>query len=202
MKSSDVVIIMGSHRKQGNTAYWVQLLKEKLDLECLEYTYFDVNALKVNHCIDCTVCREEWGVCVHEDDMRAVYEALRLAKVIVWATPVYYNGLTSKLKTLVDRCQMIFMCGFAHHKPFTVDAEHAQKKGFIVSVGGANTYENQFVGNGLSLKLVFDNIQMSLVEHVMYSNTDRIHLSERMEVFEDVMRIAKFIENEVKIIEG
>lgn len=202
MKPSDVVIIMGSHRKQGNTAYWVQNLKDQLDLDKLEYTYFDINALKINHCIDCTVCRQQWGVCVHDDDMNTVYEALRIAKVIVWATPVYYNGLTSKLKILIDRCQMIFMCGFAHNKPFASDAMHAQKKGIIVSVGGANAYENQFVGNGLSLKLVFDNIQMSLVEHIKYSNTDRIHLSERPEVLEDVIRIEKFIESEVKVIEG
>lgn len=202
MKPSDVVIIMGSHRKQGNTAYWVQNLKDRLDLKSLEYTYFDVNTLKINHCIDCTICREKWGICIHDDDMNNVYEALRIAKIIVWATPVYYNGLTSKLKTLVDRCQMIFMCDFAHKKPFTVDAIHTQKKGIIVSIGGANAYENQFVGNALSLKLVFDNIQMSLVEHIKYSNTDRIHLSERKEVLEDVLRIEKFIENEVKVIEG
>lgn len=202
MKTSDVVIVMGSHREAGNTAYLTRNLMYQLDLLGQAYTYLDVNALNINHCIDCSVCRQDWGVCIHDDDMTHVYEILRDAKVIVWATPVYYNGITSKLKTMVDRCQMLFMCDFVHKKSFVADAIHAQKKGIIVSVGGANSYADQFVGNGLSLKLVFDNLQMSLIEHVQYSNTDRIDLSDRSEVFMDVIRIAKIIENEVNGVEG
>lgn len=202
MDANDIVIIMGSHRQEGNTAYWTQKLRNQLEQSGLAYTYFDVNVLDIKHCIDCSVCRKKWGLCIHEDDMTRVYKALHDAKITVWATPVYYNGLTSKLKTLVDRCQMLFMCDFVHKKSFVADALHAQKKGVIVSVGGAKSYEDQFVGNKLSLKLVFDNLQMSLIEHVQYSNTDRIHLSERTEVLDDVRRIVNFIENEVKVIEG
>lgn len=201
MKSNEVIIIMGSHRKQGNTAYWVQNIKQALDQTAIAYKVFDINDLNINHCIDCTVCRQRWRECIHDDDMNAVYDALQMAKIIVWATPVYYNGLTSKLKTLVDRCQMIFMCDFAHQKPFTTQESPQSKNGFIVSIGGAKAYENQFVGNELSLKLVFDNIHMRLVQHLKYNNTDRIHLSDQPNVLEDVTRIVKFIENEVKVIE-
>lgn len=199
---SRVALFMGSHRPSGNTAYWLKRLTELLDEKAIAYDLFDVNRLKINHCIDCDVCKNEWGKCVHKDDMTKVYDALQLANVVLFASPVYFNGVTSKLKTLIDRCQMIFLCDFGHQKPFVDALDISAKKGYIVSVGGAREYQNQFVGSELSLKLVFDNLRVPLTEHIKYSNSDRYSLKELDAVEVDVARVADAIYREVNAIEG
>jgi len=201
-QKTEVTLIMGSHRTSGNTAYWIHKLTEKLNEKSVPYDLFDVNTLKVNHCIDCAFCKNQWGQCIHDDDMTLIYDALQSSKVVLFATPVYFNGLTSKLKTIIDRCQMIFLCDFAHQKPYVESLDISMKKGYIVSVGGAREYQNQFIGNEISLSLVFDNLRMPLTEHIKYSNSDRYALKEIDSVEVDLERIAEAICREVKAIEG
>ena len=174
---SDVVIVMGSHRKEGNTAYFTKQLMQALDQRKVRYQYFDVNNLLIKDCLDCTFCKDNLGKCVLDDDMTAFYEAVRTANTVVFASPVYFNGVSSKLKKLIDRCQMIFMCDFAHQKPFVETIDIERKRGYIVSVGGANTYPNQFLGSELSLSLVLNNLRVPLTKHFQFSNTDREPLS-------------------------
>lgn len=195
MKHIDVLIFMGSHRSDANTAYVASTISAKLTVQGVDHKIYDVNRLNVTHCIDCTFCKENWGACVHEDDMDEIYQDMKHASVVIFTTPVYFNGVSSKLKTLVDRCQMIFLCDFAHQKPFVEDLEKRFKKGYIVSVGGARAYDNQFLGNALSLGLVFDNLRMTLVKHLTYDNTDRIPLKDNLEVEKDLQRMVDEITN-------
>jgi putative NADPH-quinone reductase len=59
---------------------------------------------KINTCIGCFNCYAETpGVCVQSDDMEALIERIRLADVMVLATPVYLDGMTGLAKTFVDR---------------------------------------------------------------------------------------------------
>lgn len=198
----NVVLVMGSHRSNANTAYWVDTMSKKLAEMGVLCTVIDVNKLLIKPCIDCNYCKNNWGKCVHEDDMTDVYQTLRQADIMIIATPVYFNGVTSKLKTLVDRCQMIFLCDFAHGKPFADALDILCKKGYIVSVGGAIHYPNQFIGTEITLKLIFNNLRMPLTEHIKYSETDQIALKDRIEVQADILRLSKAIYNEVMGIEG
>ncbi|GAB6107129.1 flavodoxin family protein [Fusibacter bizertensis] len=189
MIRQNIVVVMGSHRKNGNTQYFTKTLVDKLSLENLYPQLVDVNSLAVKPCIDCNYCKDNWGTCIHNDDMLTVYERFREADVLIVASPVYFNGPTSKLKTLVDRCQMIFMCDFEHRKPFVNQIDFEKKLGYIVSVGGANEYPNQFVGNEMTLKLVFDNLRVPLTNHIKYFGTDHRKLDIRDEVSRDVDEI-------------
>ncbi len=194
MTKQSIVIVMGSHRNNGNTKYFTEKLVEKLNFIDFYPQFIDVNKLNVAHCIDCNFCKENWGKCVHKDDMIEVYNQLKNADVLLVASPVYFNGVTSKLKTLVDRCQMIFLCDFEHHNPFVTQTHAEQKLGFIVSVGGANAYPNQFVGNEITLKLVFDNLRVPLTEHYKYYGTDHTKLELKDEVAMDLDQIVEQIQ--------
>ena len=199
--TDDVLLVMGSHRQNGNTAYFIKELSEQLTQMGVKHLTVDVNQLKIDHCLDCAYCKNNFAKCVFDDDMNDVYEALRTAKVVVFASPVYFNGVTSKLKTLVDRCQMIFLCDFGHKTPFVSSVDREEKHGYIVSFGGANAYEQQFIGNEITLDLVYRNLRMPLREHLKYSNTDRQHVSTSEQATEDIRRLATEIEKEVKHIE-
>ncbi len=198
----NVVLVMGSHRSNGNTAYWVHKMTEKLSEMGILSTVIDVGKMAITPCIDCSYCKNNWGRCVFDDDMTQVYQTLKEADIMIIATPVYFNGVTSRLKTLVDRCQMIFHCDFTHNKPFVDALDICGKKGYIVSVSGANHYPNQFIGTEITLKLIFNNLRMPLTEHIKYSETDQNPLNERIEAEADILRLSKAIYKEVIESEG
>lgn len=195
MKHKEVLIFMGSHRSDANTAYIAATISAKLAARGINHKLYDVNRLNIAHCIDCTFCKDNWGACVHDDDMNEIYQDMKHARVVIFTSPVYFNGLSSKLKTLVDRCQMIFLCDFAHKKTFVDVSDKGNKKGYIVSVGGARAYDKQFLGNALSLGLVFDNLRMTLAKHLTYDNTDRISLKDNLDVEKDLQVMIDEITN-------
>jgi multimeric flavodoxin WrbA len=72
----------------------------------------DIGALDIRYCLGCQVCYAE-GECVQEDDLYDLWEKMMRADGIVLGSPVYINGVTAQLKTVVDRladaihCQML-----------------------------------------------------------------------------------------------
>lgn len=162
------LIIMGSHKRRGYTYDVVAELVEALFEREIQTEVLDINQLEIEHCLDCGHCSKHFGRCVIADDMKKVYNSFMNVKYIIFASPVYFNNITSKLKTLVDRCQVLFMCQYAHQKPFRTMAG----KGFVISLAGAPSYENQFVGSELTLSLVFKNLGIPMAYHMKLSETD------------------------------
>lgn len=185
------VILKGSHRSNGQSSQYVDRLVEELKKNEIYPQVYDINRLTVKPCIDCSVCSNSYGKCVHDDDMESVYKALKATDVLIVASPVYFNGITSKLKQLVDRCQMIFICDFKHGKPYVENTVSENKQGYIISLGGANAYTDQFTGNALSLGLVFRNLRMPLTEHFTYAGTDHKEVLSRNEAKDDIEKIVQ-----------
>lgn len=192
-----VILFMGSHRETSNTGFFIKKLSEKLNAYEVSNQIFDINKLKISPCIDCDYCKSTWGKCVFNDDMTAVYDALKVANIVVFASPVYFNGLAAKLKALVDRLQMVFICDFVHKRPFVESVDFSTKKGYLVSIGGAKAYTNQFVGNRLSMELVFGNLRIPFEKHLTYHSTDHQLLKDRVQVETDIDALAKEIYEEV-----
>ncbi|MGV9103312.1 MAG: flavodoxin family protein [Candidatus Thorarchaeota archaeon] len=63
-----------------------------------------VNDLNVKPCLGCFSCwGSESGECVHDDDMTELLPKMQNADIQVLATPVYVDGMTGPLKTVLDR---------------------------------------------------------------------------------------------------
>lgn len=59
---------------------------------------------EIKRCIGCFTCYALTpGRCVHEDDMPALVDRVRSADMMVLATPVYLDGITSWAKSFIDR---------------------------------------------------------------------------------------------------
>lgn len=59
---------------------------------------------KIKPCIGCFSCYAQTpGVCIHNDDMPGLIERIRIADMMVLATPIYLDGMTSLAKTFIDR---------------------------------------------------------------------------------------------------
>ncbi len=59
---------------------------------------------KINPCMGCFSCYALTpGVCVHNDDMQGLIERIRAADMMILATPIYLDGMTSLAKIFIDR---------------------------------------------------------------------------------------------------
>ncbi|CDD35642.1 putative uncharacterized protein [Roseburia sp. CAG:309] len=100
---SNIVVLMGSVRKGGNTDLLVQAFAEGAEKNNTVEIIFAAD-YKVNPCIGCNTCFEREGNrCFQEDDMQEIYEKLKVADVLAIASPVYFYGVSAQLKAIIDR---------------------------------------------------------------------------------------------------
>lgn len=100
---SKVVVLVGSPRKGGNTESLALAFAEGARLHH-DVEILSVTDLKVNPCIGCNTCfTREGNACARRDDMDKVYASLATADTLVIASPVYFYGISSQLKAIIDR---------------------------------------------------------------------------------------------------
>lgn len=103
-----ILAINGSHR--GRNGYTQVLIDKffcgasKLNAECETIVLRDY---KVNQCLGCRVCHkpEHYLKCVFDekDDVRMIFDKMRDADVLVFATPIYIFNMTGLMKIFLDR---------------------------------------------------------------------------------------------------
>ena len=88
---------------KGNTALILTPFIEGMKEAGAEVEIFYTKKLKIEPCDGCFTC---WlktpGVCVHKDDMAIILPKLE-AEILVFATPLYVDGMTGPMKTFLDR---------------------------------------------------------------------------------------------------
>lgn len=100
---SNIVILVGSMRKNGNTDLLAQAFAEGARKNN-SVEIVSVADYKVNPCIGCNSCfAREGNKCFQNDDMDRVYDKLRVADIVVVASPVYFYGVSAELKAVIDR---------------------------------------------------------------------------------------------------
>lgn len=96
-----IIVLNGSPRK-GNTVTAINAFTEGTK-ENHEVEIVDTYQLNVSPCMGCGACECHKG-CVAKDDSNAVVDKLVAADVIVFATPVYWWGMTAQMKMVLDKC--------------------------------------------------------------------------------------------------
>lgn len=100
---SNIVILVGSMRKNGNTDLLAQAFAEG----ARENNFVEIVSVadyKVNPCIGCNSCfTREGNKCFQNDDMDGIYEKLKVADMVVVTSPIYFYGISAELKAVIDR---------------------------------------------------------------------------------------------------
>ena len=103
MSGNKIIVLAGSPRKDGNTDRLVAAFVKGAEKNN-EVEVFSVHNYKVNPCIGCNSCfSREGNNCFQNDDMQQIYKKLSEADILVIASPVYFYGISSQLKTVIDR---------------------------------------------------------------------------------------------------
>ncbi len=109
---SKILVLTGSVRKGGNTDLLVQAFAEGARKEN-EVTIISVAEVKVDPCDGCNACfSSEGNACIRKDDMNLIYGRLKEADTLVIASPVYFYGISARLKAIIDRLHNPIRNGF------------------------------------------------------------------------------------------
>jgi multimeric flavodoxin WrbA len=108
-----VLAINGSpHMGDGNTAMILNPFLDGMKEAGANVDLFYTRKLKIGPCNgDMSCWFKNPGKCSQDDDMQMLLPMFKEADVIVWASPVYYAGITGPLKNLMDRQLPIHMAG-------------------------------------------------------------------------------------------
>ncbi len=98
-----ILVLTGSPRKNGNSNtlvdYFIKGAKEKGH----EIVRFDSAFKNVHPCVACNKCNMGMGDCVFRDDFEEVKANIVNADMVLFATPMYYFGISAQLKAVIDR---------------------------------------------------------------------------------------------------
>ena len=98
----DITVLMGSPNRRGSTAMLVDAFRRGAEEAGHTVRVTEVCRADVHPCTGCVACGYE-GTCVQRDDMQDIRAALLSSDMVVFATPLYYYGMTAQLKTVIDR---------------------------------------------------------------------------------------------------
>ncbi|WP_407383613.1 flavodoxin family protein [Ruminococcus sp.] len=97
-----ITVLFASPNKKGSTAILVDSFKRGAEEGDHTVEVLDVCKMNVHPCIGCIRCGYE-GPCVQKDDNEIIRNMLLDTDMVVFATPLYYYGMSAQLKTVVDR---------------------------------------------------------------------------------------------------
>lgn len=154
-----VVVLMGSMRKGGNTDLLVKSFAEGAEKNN-KVEIISVADVNVKGCTGCNYCfRNEENNCILKDDMKEVYSRMAEADIIAIATPVYFYGITSQLKAVIDRL----------HNPIR---KHFQVKKLILLAVAADTGHAVFNGILTTYQLILEYFKLEDGGTIMVSEVD------------------------------
>lgn len=98
-----IVIVNGSHRKNGATA----LILSEMQRQLKKYSDVDVQMihvadLELKYCVGCGSCYKK-GACIYKDDMENLSLSIAEADGIILGSPTYASNVSGQMKVFIDR---------------------------------------------------------------------------------------------------
>jgi multimeric flavodoxin WrbA len=131
----EVTTVLGSPRKEGNTAAVLDLFEKLLAQEGHNVDRINIVDHEVKGCLGCQACREvryEPG-CKQQDDAVGILERIIASDAVIYASPLYTYGFTAQMKALIDR-QYCLVTGYG--SPDYTSLLKGKRTALLVTCGG------------------------------------------------------------------
>lgn len=168
-----IAIVNGSARK-GNTLIAIQAFIEGV-AENNEVEIIAPEKLNIAPCKGCGACQCVKG-CVDQDDTNPTVDKIVSADVIIFATPVYWWGMTAQLKLVIDKCY----CKGLNLK---------NKKVGVIVVGAAPVDSIQYELIDKQFQCIADYLSWDLLFRKSYSASDRTDLDQNTEAVAELKEL-------------
>ena len=153
MEPIRVLGIMGSPRLGSNTDILLDEVLAGAAAAGAATEKVVIARMRVTPCLELYHCAID-GTCSIQDDMRGLYDSLVAADCVVLASPVFFYGITSQAKAVVDRCQALWV---RRHVLKTWIPDVKLRRGALVAIG-ATSGPKLFDGVALTAKYFFDAV--------------------------------------------
>ena len=97
-----IVVLEGSPNKKGSTHILADCFRQGAEGAGHAVEMIDVAHANIHLCTGCIHCGYE-GPCVQKDDVESIRKKILDADMMVFATPLYYYGMSAQLKIMIDR---------------------------------------------------------------------------------------------------
>ena len=97
-----IVVLQGSPNKKGSTHILADCFRQGAEAAGHTVEFIDVAHAKIHPCTGCVHCGYE-GPCVQKDDVESIRKKILDGDMLVFASPLYYYGMSAQLKILIDR---------------------------------------------------------------------------------------------------
>lgn len=97
-----ILILEGSPNLHGSSALLAECFSQGAQSAGHEVEIINAAHADIHPCTGCVHCGYE-GPCAQKDGVGAIRSKVLGADMLVFATPIYYFGMTAQLKALVDR---------------------------------------------------------------------------------------------------
>ena len=162
--------IAGSPRRRGNTELLLDKALEGASKNGASAEKVIVRNLKISPCIECNYCFTA-GECIIDDDMQSVYPKLLESDRLVFASPIFFMGITGWAKAMVDRCQALWAKKYILKESVVESDKAERRKGVFISVGGTGG-NMLFEGAIRAVKIFFDAIEMNYAGELLFRRID------------------------------
>ena len=100
-----ILVFNGSpKREKSDTMHLTRAFLEGMNEAAPQDVHIiDVIDRHIEYCTGCFACKRNGGVCIHDDDMRAILEEILQSDLLLFSFPLYSYGMPAQLKALLDR---------------------------------------------------------------------------------------------------
>lgn len=170
-----IVIINGSART-GNTLTAIQAFAKGASGEN-EIEIIAADQLQIAPCKGCGACQCHKG-CVDKDDTNLTVEKIAMADMILFATPVYWWGISAQLKQVIDKCYCRGM-------------QLKGKKTGVIVVGGSPLDNVQYELIQRQFECIASYLSWDMLFHKSYHANGREELAENQEAMKELEELGK-----------
>jgi multimeric flavodoxin WrbA len=128
--TNKALILFGSAKENGNTAYLVNLFKQNFNGKIEEINLFEsAKAGRLSPCIDCNYCKQSVGCVIQDDFSKIISDDYN---IILLASPIYMSNLTAPFFNIISR----FNFEFCNKKHLNKTILQKEKIAVLILAGG------------------------------------------------------------------
>ncbi len=150
---SKVLVITTSLRADSNSDILAERLIAGAKDAGHDVEHISLKGKEIRFCIGCLSCIDTQK-CVLKDDAVLIAEKVKNADTLVFATPVYYYGMSGQMKTLLDRMNPLYSADYKFRRVYllstaTEDEDSTPEKTVIGLQGWVDCFEKAALAGSL-----------------------------------------------------
>ncbi|HOL20297.1 MAG TPA: NAD(P)H-dependent oxidoreductase [Candidatus Hydrogenedens sp.] len=160
-----ILSILGSPRKNGNTAHVLSYIEEQLKQQKHEIKHIHVSNLSIEGCRECYWCKKEDSfLCCNNDDAIPLLNDMIEADAIIFSAPTFCWGFPAQMKALLDR--MFCLISWEEGSTESKSLLEGKTMALIVTAGGEIKNNAELLGIAFNNMVEFMNCKSAGVVYI------------------------------------